>query len=83
MYLAGGFGFRLSEAAALAIGLIPREFAGKIRVVGNTALGGAVRALVDPEAAARTDAIAANAQEIGLATDADFNRLYMEHMGFE
>lgn len=83
VYLAGGFGFRLSEAAALAIGLIPREFAGKIRVVGNTALGGAVRALVDPEAAARTDAIAANAQEIGLATDADFNRLYMEHMGFE
>lgn len=83
VYLAGGFGFRLSEAAALAIGLIPREFAGKIRVVGNTALGGAVRALVDPDAATRTDAIAARAQEIGLATDADFNRLYMEHMGFE
>lgn len=82
VYLAGGFGFRLNEAAALAVGLIPPEFAGKIRGVGNTALGGAVRALTDPAAARRMDAIAAAAQEIGLAMDADFNRLYMQHMEF-
>lgn len=41
VYLAGGFGYYLDPAAAVAIGLIPEELAGKCRAVGNSALEGA------------------------------------------
>lgn len=43
VYLAGGFGYYLKPEEAIAIGLLPKAFAGKIQVVGNSALKGAIR----------------------------------------
>ncbi|MBQ7358528.1 MAG: DUF4445 domain-containing protein [Lachnospiraceae bacterium] len=41
VYLAGGFGFFLDGDKAVRIGLLPEQFAGKVRAVGNVALEGA------------------------------------------
>ena len=43
VYIAGGLGFYLDLDAAVEIGLFPKEFVGKMEVVGNTSLEGAYR----------------------------------------
>lgn len=45
--LAGGFGSGLRIDAAITIGLFPKEFNGKIHTVGNTALRGTMKLLLD------------------------------------
>ena len=42
VYLAGGFGYGLSIEKACNIGILPREFLGKTKVIGNSSLGGCV-----------------------------------------
>lgn len=42
VYLAGGFGFHMNILNATYIGLIPKEFAGKVTVIGNSSLQGAI-----------------------------------------
>lgn len=41
VFLAGGFGYYLNSLAAVRIGLIPGELAGRVMAVGNSALEGA------------------------------------------
>lgn len=83
VYLAGGFGYKIDQEKAVAIGMIPAELEAKIETVGNSSLGGAYAALGDPEAEAKLNRLVAISEEIGLSTDKDFNELYMEHMYFE
>ena len=83
VYLAGGFGFHLNCHKAAAIGLLPEKLEDKVEIIGNSALSGAVKFLLDPEAFDRTSGIAGCAEEVILSMDRDFNRLYMEYMGFE
>ncbi|HBZ41562.1 MAG TPA: [Fe-S]-binding protein [Erysipelotrichaceae bacterium] len=45
--LAGGFGSGLRIDAAINIGLFPKEFDGKVHTVGNTALRGTMKLLLD------------------------------------
>ncbi len=42
VFLAGGFGFYLDLETAYYIGLLPKEFAGKVYVIGNSSLYGAI-----------------------------------------
>lgn len=83
VYLGGGFGFHLNCQKAVAIGLIPEEFADKVEIIGNSSLSGAVKSLLEKDSRDRVSGIAQCAQEVALSTDKDFNRLYMEYMGFE
>lgn len=83
VFIAGGFGFKLSLEKAVMIGLLPEEFQGKTKILGNSALGGAVKYLTEPDAAKKAEKIKETAEEIGLSNDKDFNELYMEHMFFE
>lgn len=41
--LAGGFGYGLSIEKACNIGILPREFLGKTKVIGNSSHGGCVK----------------------------------------
>jgi len=41
VYLAGGFGSRLNPDSAIAIGLFPASFSGRVESVGNASLAGA------------------------------------------
>ena len=67
----------------MILGLIPREFDGKIKAVGNSSLGGALRYLINDDSKEKMELLLEHSSEIDLSTDADFNDLYMEHMFFE
>lgn len=89
--LAGGMGYYLAPEDAVAIGLIPKEFAGKTQAVGNSCLMGALQYLHDQEVAGGDKdsqpkcmmvSIAESAEEIILADHRDFAELYIEMMNF-
>lgn len=82
VYLAGGFGYKIDVEKAILIGLIPKEFAGKIQAVGNSSLAGAVEYLLNADSEKRLEKIITNSTEINLSTDKDFNQLYMDFMMF-
>lgn len=80
VYLAGGFGCYIEEANAIAIGLFPEYFAGKIKTIGNGAINGAIRYLGELQAKEQVERIAGMARELNLAMHAEFNELYMQYM---
>ena len=82
VFLAGGFGVRIDQDKAVAIGMLPEEFRGKIRAVGNSSLNGAIRYSLDKEESGRINRIVESSTEIALASDKDFNQLYVDYMFF-
>lgn len=83
VYLAGGFGYRLDTEKAIAIGMLPKEFAGRILAVGNSSLAGAAKYSMDPHGDEVLQQLVAVSEEIGLSSDPDFNEFYMDAMMFE
>ena len=89
VYIAGGLGFYLDMDAAMEIGLLPKEFAGKIEVVGNTSLEGAYRYALALEGAENTvdpeDELAkilSAVTELNLAELPGFEETYINAMNF-
>ncbi|MBO5342001.1 MAG: DUF4445 domain-containing protein [Lachnospiraceae bacterium] len=89
VYIAGGLGFYLDLDAAMEIGLLPKEFAGKIEVVGNTSLEGAYRYALALEGAENTAApedelakILSAVTELNLAELPGFEETYINAMNF-
>jgi uncharacterized 2Fe-2S/4Fe-4S cluster protein (DUF4445 family) len=82
VYIAGGFGYHIDIDNAIAIGLIPSEFKDKIKVVGNSALGGAKQYLLDDYSANVLKKILTITNEVHLANDADFSECYINNMYF-
>lgn len=82
--VAGGFGSYLNVEQAIRIGMFPKEFAGRVEMIGNSALAGAEKFLLaDRRAAAeRMDRIIRQTTEINLAMDEGFNERYLSHMFF-
>ena len=83
--LAGGFGYYMDVKKAIRIGLFPQSFDGKVKMIGNSALAGAVKFLTDDEAQARAriEKMISHAREINLAMHPAFTDLYMQYMFFE
>ena len=82
VYLAGGFGSYLHSDTCGAIGLIPPDLIGKIRVLGNAAGKGAAMMLLSREEMARAEEIAAMAETIELSSSAVFMEHYVDSMMF-
>ena len=82
LYLAGGFGSHLRIERAAAIGLIPPELTGRVRVIGNAALDGAALMLMDQSLRRRAEALAAKAEHIRLDGNPYFSQRYIENMLF-
>lgn len=82
LYTAGGFGSRLNGRSAAAIGLIPSALTARIEAVGNAALDGASRLLLDASARGRIAALTEKIQVIELATDPCFTDLFIRNMSF-
>ena len=80
--LAGGFGFYVDLEKIISLGMLPEEARGKIKVMGNTSLKGAIDCLLLEAAKARLAAIAKSAKEVSLAEDKDFQNIYVEEMYF-
>lgn len=82
LYVAGGFGNGLNGRNAAAIGLLPRELTAHIHSVGNAALDGASRLLLDVPSRKRIANLAQHTQVIELATDPYFADLFIKNMTF-
>lgn len=83
VYLAGGFGFHLNVEKAIGIGLLPKEFAGKVTTVGNTSLKGTKEYLLGSVPVEVLNEMKQVCEEIYLSNDPEFQRLFMENMNFE
>jgi uncharacterized 2Fe-2S/4Fe-4S cluster protein (DUF4445 family) len=82
LYIAGGFGFNLDLESAAGIGLIPQALLSKIVLIGNSALGGAVRCLLDNDGKEVMDCIAKQAIELRLPDDDKFNEKFVDNLYF-
>jgi uncharacterized 2Fe-2S/4Fe-4S cluster protein (DUF4445 family) len=83
LYVAGGFGHNIDYESAAGIGLIPRALRQKVRLIGNSALGGAVRYLLDRHSPAELDRIITATTEYNLSGDRRFNEAFIENVVFE
>lgn len=87
VYLAGGFGFFLSDYAAVRTGLLPEELGDRIRAVGNSALAGALRygrnhLIQKAESSARHLLDTERIESFNLAEEKEFQDTYIEYMNF-
>jgi uncharacterized 2Fe-2S/4Fe-4S cluster protein (DUF4445 family) len=82
VYLAGSFGSRLNSKSAVEIGLLPRQLQSKVKVAGNTALGGAIHYLFSSSGKRVINQLLAVSSHLDLAADPEFNELFIEHMYF-
>ena len=80
VYLAGGFGMHLNVAHAIAIGLLPGCRETQVRVVGNTALAGALLALVDRSCLDEMERLRAQVEVIELNLAEGFEDHYIDHL---
>ena len=83
IYLAGAFGRALVIANSVDIGLFPKEIEDRLQPIGNTALNGAKRFLMDENGAERVRRIASLSRERLLAEEPDFFDSYIQYMQFE
>lgn len=82
LYLAGGFGSYLHPDTCAAIGLIPSDLIGKIKVLGNAAGQGGALMLLSRQEQAQAGRIAEMAQTIELSSNVVFMENYVENMMF-
>lgn len=80
--LAGNFGAGLDARSAMRIGLIPPMDLAKVRVVGNAALRGAIRALLSREDERRCSEAARRTRFVELGGKPEFQARFMDAMLF-
>lgn len=81
LYLAGGFGHGLDIKKAANIGLIPRTLADRVKILGNSALGGAARYAAEDDRE-RIDRIREKCSRISLGNNDAFNEMYIKNINF-
>jgi uncharacterized 2Fe-2S/4Fe-4S cluster protein (DUF4445 family) len=82
VFLAGGFGSYIRKESALAIGLLPAEFADRIEVVGNSAGLGAIMASLSRDILLKSTSLKAKSRYVELSGSAAFQDEYIESMYF-
>ena len=82
LYIAGGFGSHLNTASAAAIGLIPRELENRVKILGNSALSGAAKLLLDRRNVISARELAKKAVSVTLSGNSRFSTHFMEAMLF-
>lgn len=82
LYIAGGFGTHLNVRSAGEIGLIPSTLANKARVLGNGALTGAAKIIMNKNLLETAQQLSSCSVHLNLGGNPTFNRNYMEEMLF-
>jgi uncharacterized 2Fe-2S/4Fe-4S cluster protein (DUF4445 family) len=82
LYIAGGFGFNLDMESAAGIGLIPEALLPRVLLVGNSALGGAVKYLLNPEHDKTLHEIIERSTEFSLPEDEFFKANFIDNINF-
>ena len=81
VYLCGGFGHSLNPASAVRIGLIPYQLKERVKSIGNSSLGGAIKYSITKDSNA-VDEIRKKSSEIILGNDEYFSEKYIQNMNF-
>jgi len=82
IYLAGGFGHSINLESAFILGILPKEWRGKVEAIGNSSLAGCIRVLIDPDSLSEIVTLTENAREINLSAHPKFNEMFMDYMLF-
>ncbi len=82
LYLSGGFGSGIDPKNAEFIGLLPKNFAKEIKILGNTALFGGALALFSRANREKLSQIAATCKTVPFHQNAEFTNRYIEAMSF-
>ena len=82
LYIAGGFGSHLDPRSAAAVGLFPPALTPKVQVLGNAALDGAAKLLLNERLRETADGIARAAVPVPLGGSALFAEAFLRHMNF-
>lgn len=82
VFLAGGLGYYMSIANAIATGLLPAFAEDRIHAIGNSALEGARLYLQSTEAQHAIEQIAAETENLELSFSSYFSEEYIEQMTF-
>ncbi len=80
--IAGSFGYHLRARSLMNIGLLPAEFEGKIRFIGNTSRTGGEAFLLDSRLREKMQRVADDVNVVELANCKDFDRLFVSCLGF-
>ena len=80
--LAGSFGYHLKERSLINIGLLPKEFAGKVHFIGNTSLFGAAAFLLNQDLMQQALALVTRIEVVELVQEKDFDLTFIGYMGF-
>jgi uncharacterized 2Fe-2S/4Fe-4S cluster protein (DUF4445 family) len=83
LYIAGGFGFNLNMESAVGIGLIPQALLPKVLLIGNSALGGTVKYLLNSEHDETLRLIIEKSEAFSLPEDKYFNANFISNINFE
>lgn len=80
--IAGSFGYHLNEKSLLNLGLLPGDFAGKVRFVGNTSMSGGIAFLLNAGFREKMSRVVKRIEQIELAGGADFEEIFIERLAF-
>ncbi len=83
LYISGGFGRHINVSSAVQIGLIPSELGSKVRFIGNGALAGAEKLLLNKNCRAEIQQIVNVALPVNLGGNLNFNDCFVDHLGFD
>jgi len=80
--IAGSFGYHVRAESLLSIGLLPREFAGKIELVGNTSQSGGRAFLLNRTYRRQMTERVKQVSVVELANHEDFEKVFVRCLGF-
>jgi uncharacterized 2Fe-2S/4Fe-4S cluster protein (DUF4445 family) len=80
--IAGSFGYHLRAKSLINIGLLPREFEGKIEFVGNTSSSGGRAFLLGKQYRAKMEKKVGEIEVLELANMPDFEKLFVQTLSF-
>jgi uncharacterized 2Fe-2S/4Fe-4S cluster protein (DUF4445 family) len=80
--IAGSFGYHLKEESLLNIGLLPREFTGKVFFTGNTSLSGAIAFLLNADFMEKMRNLVKRIDTVELVRHENFDRVFVKYMAF-
>ena len=80
--IAGSFGFHLRTESLINLGLLPREFAGRVEFVGNTSRTGAQALLLNHPSRDSLLRITREVQVLELAKDPAFEKTFLQSLQF-
>ncbi|AEV69285.1 ASKHA domain-containing protein [Acetivibrio clariflavus] len=80
--VAGSFGYHLREKSLINIGLLPKEFAGKVEFVGNTSKSGAQAFLLNKGYRREMEEAVKNIEVLELANCKDFEEVFVQSLSF-